>query len=163
MEMQSYSYEAVRQRFIEGSFAEAFTPLAADSITVRFLPYTTLLYWVLKVHYDEEGTAEVIHLQSNFDTETQLSFFQRDNSSQKVLRLNGIRMLKCHVNNFTNTSNIQTGAHWLPPYAPWSTYTKVVQTRRRLLLHNITSNKAIDLCPFVNSWHIFANIPIFYN
>ena len=89
-------------------------------------------------------------------TRTQLSFFQRDNSSQKVLRLNGFRMLKCHGNNFTNTSNIQTGAHWLPSCRPWSTYTKVVQT------HNITSNKAIGLCPFVNSWHIFANMPIFF-
>ena len=26
------------------------------------------MYWVLKTHYDEEGTVEVIHLQSNFDT-----------------------------------------------------------------------------------------------
>ena len=48
MEMQSSSYEAVRQRFIEGSFSAAFTPLAVDSITVRFLPYATLLYWVVQ-------------------------------------------------------------------------------------------------------------------
>ncbi len=68
MELQSYSYDAVRKRLIAGTFADASSPLAADSLTVRFLPYDTLLYWVLKAHYDEEGTDEVIHLQSNFDT-----------------------------------------------------------------------------------------------
>ncbi len=66
MEVQSYSYDVVRKRLITGTFASSLLP--ADSLTVRFLPYATLLYWVLQTYCDEEGTAEVIHLQSNFDT-----------------------------------------------------------------------------------------------
>jgi hypothetical protein len=42
MELQSYSYDAVRKRLIEVTFADASSPLPADSLTVRFLLYATL-------------------------------------------------------------------------------------------------------------------------
>jgi hypothetical protein len=44
MELQSYSYDAIRKCLIAGTFADASSPLAVVSLTVRFLPYDTLLY-----------------------------------------------------------------------------------------------------------------------
>ena len=65
--LQDFDADAVTERLLSGTYVDGLAAKNQRASMVLFAPFGTLCYYAIKARYEEEGTANVIHLQSSFD------------------------------------------------------------------------------------------------